>query len=165
MQDLTKNLIALDENIEKHLFRLNAEQTQNLIKGILQDVADTPSRSSKIRATYMLERMAEVARDLEEKDMGFASRALEVFRWIDAALSHVAYMANPDSAGRYMEAFDQISIPVRVPHIKDPEEVRRRQELAAEEQKRLESALDSQRRGKIQEPKSGGNIIIMPDSY
>lgn len=163
MHDLTKRLFDLDTEIKKCLGQSDLDQTKELISSVLKDVAEHPGRGPKAWATYVLERMADIAHDIEDEDEDFASRAMAVFKLIDSGLSHVAYMANPDSAGRYLEAFDQITLPARVPFMRDPEEVRRREELAVVTQQRIGTVLDQKRRGAIKEPKTGGNIIIVPD--
>lgn len=158
MQDYIAHLASLDEELKKTLLSPDSGGAQVVVKKILEDVAKRAGRVAKLHATYLFERMADIVHDMEDAGDVTSSVAAVMFRWIDSGLSHAAFMVNPDSVGRYLESFDQIVVPVTVPLLKDPEDVRRRKEMATTLQDRFEEALN--KKPAIREPKITGNIII-----
>lgn len=155
--DMMNKLVEVDTTLEQVLRTQSAEEIRLFVRGVLEEATARPGRTSKLHADFLLSRMADIARDLlEAPDTGMGARYMAVMGWIDRGITHTAYLANPDSSGRFLEAFDQTVVRVGVPDPKDPSIRREREEKAKELKGRFEAARSEiQTRG----PKKGGLII------
>lgn len=169
LTDELKRLAELDRNLKEILLGSKVANFVQELKGMLRLAADQPGRAAKLRCTYMLERMIELAQDLvddgaESDGLLFATKFSELMLWLDRAAVYSGKLLNPATAGKYMEAFDQIQKEIEIYNPKDPVMVEEREKMARNVQSRFEDQLSELRRraenpGK--EPRrSGGNIIV-----
>jgi hypothetical protein len=162
--DVLKQLSRLDQELDGILRRRNTDEVREWIKKLLAEGAKKPGRDVKLHATYILERMAELAKDLEESgEDDFWKRAPDVVRWIDRGLTHVAYLVDPDSEGKFLASFEQTTVAAQILNPKDPVELRRRKEQSEALGEEWDRAL--KRQPGATEPRRKGVNIVLPDSY
>jgi hypothetical protein len=159
MIDLMSQLEEMDAHLEERLIRVEPEELRDEVYQLLTRAAEAPGRASKLRVTYILERLAETAHSLRDSgEHGFYKRFSPLMVWIDLGLQQAAYLVNPDSAGRFLEAFDQTSIEVEVRNPKDPQEEQRRQKQVQDLKKRW--AVMDPGSTRASEPTRPGGIIV-----
>jgi hypothetical protein len=162
-------LAELDKEMAGFLLREDTPVLINELKALLKAAAEQPGRASKLRCTYLLERMIEAAQDLVDEGAQtidgqmFFQRFSDVVNWLDRGLVYAAKLANPDTAGKYVEAFDQAQVQVEVYNPKDEDQVKQREKAAEALQGRFADHLREMKQAtaakKGAEPHRG-NIII-----
>lgn len=171
--DLNEKLAAIDGYLGGLLLDSSVQDVQAFILDLLQRASEHPGRGAKLRVTYVMERMAELVKDLKEEHAKVRQKDEGFMRWIDRGLVYAAYLADPDSQGRWLESFDQTLMSTQIPDPKDPDEARRRRDEAAELQRKWTQTLakmPAQRRGdrnSATEPRrpgrgGGDNLIVLP---
>jgi hypothetical protein len=160
---LVQTLVQVDEDLRKVLLSFNADKIRDFIKGLLEEASKTPGRHTKLRVTYILERMSEVSQDLCEEDPEFYKRYAEISKWIDRGLQYTAYLVDPESKGKFLAQFDQTVIQAKVPDPKDPKAAKEREERAGLILDRWTQKLTQLRQ--TDRPAGGGNLIIPGSSY
>ena len=164
--DVLRQLQNLDTELNGILQRRNTDEIREWVKKLLKDGAGEPGRAAKMQTTYIFERMAELAKDLEESGEGdFWKRAPDVIRWIDRGLIHVAYLVDPDSEGRFLASFEQMTVHAQVLNPKDPAEMRRRKAQSEALGDQWGKAVKNNTGATEPSRKKGGVNIILPDSY
>jgi len=164
--DLIQTLLAVDHDIKRMLMEADEPSLVDKIVKMLEKAAETPGRGAKLRATYLLERMAEIVKDLENSQGMFAAKCAAFMRWIDRGLTRVTYLTNPDSQGKFMESFDQIVTDIAIPGGKDPAEDKQRRKQAGTMKNRWDDGLKSiaARRSQASEPRRPAGNLIVPGS-
>jgi hypothetical protein len=161
--DPNESLIEIDSYLAALLREKDEGGLQKYIIDLLTSASRRPGRSAKLHVTYLMERMAELVKDLIE-DSNVAANEDGFLRWIDRGLIYATYLTDPDSQGRWIKSFDQTLIKAKVLNPKDPEAAKLRQKEAAELSRKWQEAImvvpkDVQ----AQEPRrSSGNRIILP---
>lgn len=165
--EFLKRLTEIDHDLKLLLGEKEPDEVKQFIVDLLEASADQPGRAAKIRASYVLERMADVTFDLQDSKAGFFEKFDDVMKWIDQGLTHVAYLADPESKGMFLKAFETsvtTTVPVS-PRDRAAQEAKRDQikDILGRWDEAVRSGATEPRRTK---PKggSGGNIIL-PGAY
>jgi hypothetical protein len=159
-----QKLVQLDEDLRKIMLSSGADKIRDFIKGLLEEASKTPGRHTKLRVTYILERMSEISQDLCEDDAEFYKRYADISKWIDRGLQYTAYLVDPESKGKFLAQFDQTVIQAKVPDPKDPKAAKEREERAGLILDRWNQKV-AQMRQNSDRPAGGGNLIIPGSSY
>jgi hypothetical protein len=159
MKELMFDLIRVDADIRRILLQADSDSIKGSIRELLAEAVKDPGRRAKLLVTYILERAAELANDLYNEEDGFFKKFDDCMKWIDRGLKHAAYLANPESAGRFLEAFDQTVIRVHLEDPKDPKIAEERREKVKDIRGRWDQAVEDAKR-----PRPGGGNVIVPGS-
>jgi hypothetical protein len=128
-QALYQILVDVDTKLESILIGCTPDDIRKSVLDILKTAAATPGRPSKLRATFLLERMAEIAQDLNDSGShGFYKIYDEVMLWVDMGATKVAYLVNPEAKGNFLASFDQNPRSINVRNPKDPAVATKREE-------------------------------------
>lgn len=160
---LVQTLVRIDEDLRKILLEADAEKVRDLVRDLLEEASKTPGRHTKLRVTYILERMSEVSQDLCSEDPRFYQRYADISKWIDRGLQYTAYLVDPESKGKFLAQFDQTMIQAKVPDPKDPKVAKEREERAGLILDRWNQRVKQLRQDG--DRPAGGNIIIPGSSY
>lgn len=170
---LVERLEGLEEADQLMRESLTDTGTDALIKELLAlmaHAAKEPGRAAKLRATYIIERLMEIAQDIRDGgNLPFIRRYSDVMQWLDKAAIYAAKLANPDTAGRYVEVFDQTEVAIPIYNPKDPSQIKEREKAATIMQGRFNSFLADRSNKGSSEPRrasqgrasqAGRNIIV-----
>lgn len=131
MNEIINKIKEIDDELRAALLAMDAESAPGIIKGALLRAAEQGGRGAKLRMVYVMERMAEIARDLRDDGVeDFHERYVDIIDWIDTGLDHAAKLVNADSKGKWIANFDQTIVRAKVRNPKDPKEVAARRERA-----------------------------------
>jgi hypothetical protein len=167
--DSLKQLSQIDKGLAAFLLEKDTPALIDELKTLLKAAAEQPGRAAKLRCTYLLERMIETAQDLVDEGATtidgqmFFQRFSDIMGWLDRGVVYAAKLANPSTAGKYVEAFDQVQVEVDVYNPKDEEQVQQREKTASALQQRFADHLKEVKQAQAAkggtEPRKG-NIII-----